>query len=686
MNRGILFGIIILLIGTSSFGQGQVKNGFLDLTENGFNSEPIVKLNGDWEFYWEKHLRPSDFASGTEPLPDIYGTVPAYWTNYQDQMPGIMPSGYATYRMRILLPEYFRNSLIFQVPVFDSSFRLYIDGKYVGSNGVPGQRSSETKPGYSPLEIDYQPVNDTIELIINVSNFHHRRGGFWLPMIVGTSVQMTAKIKRENSFTYASLGMLMAFTGFFFLFYIIFRRDRTMLYFFLTTLGIMIRTLFTGSYPILTYFNVQWIWLVRMEYTGSYLAFIFALLYFLRIYPDNFMRYVNAVVISLFGILTLIVLTTPVTFFSWSILVFMPLVGISLIYYSARSFITLFTKWNYEGLLALGLAAILIGAANDMMSSTSHQLISPKYILPHATLLFIMMQAIIMVYRWVHSSNEEKRLLSEIEFVNRNLENIVIERTTELTNQKGELEKQYELVESKNRELEKTITIKNRIFSIIAHDLKAPVLNLSLMIDHLRKNNDRVTFEKTTAALSQQSEFATTLIDNLLLWGEGQQNRIEYNPGIINLTDVILDNFNLLRENAEMKNISMSYSHRGDPNAICDRDLISIVVRNLLSNAIKYTGRKGQINVSVEEPAIKNGVIFIKVRDNGIGIPEDKIDFLFREDNISSTPGTENEKGTGLGLHLCHDLVRINKGTIEVESLNGSGTTFTVMLPAPTTK
>ncbi|TFH33532.1 MAG: hypothetical protein E4G95_09595, partial [Bacteroidia bacterium] len=440
------------------------------------------------------------------------------------------------------------------------------------------------------------------------------------------------------------------------------------------------------SYPVLTFFDVEWIWLIRMEYTGSYLALIFALLYFLRIYPDNFMRYVNAVLISLFGILTLIVLTTPVALFSWSILIFMPIVATSLIYYASRSYITLVKKRNYEGLLALGFTALMVGAANDMMSSTSHLLISPRYILPNATLLFIMMQAIILIFRWIHSFNEEKRLLSEIEFVNKNLENIVIERTTELTNQKGELEKQYELVGLKNRELEKTIAIKNRIFSIIAHDLKAPVLNLSLMIDHLRKNNDRVTFENTTAALSQQSEFATTLIDNLLLWGEGQQNRIEYKPSQVNLTDVVLDNFNLLRENAEMKEISMSYSHKGDPIAICDRDLINIIIRNLLSNAIKFTGKKGNIYVLVEEPAIRNGVIFIKVKDNGIGIPDDKIKRLFSEENILSTPGTENEKGTGLGLHLCYDLVRINKGTIEIESHPGSGTTFTVMLPAPTSK
>lgn len=683
MKRGILIYIFISMFILPSPGQAKIGEGILDLRENGFRKEPVIKLNGDWEFYWQKHLRPNDFNTDDPVRPDIYAAVPSYWTDYKNQLAGITPSGYATYRLRILLPEYFRSNLTFKIPVFDSSYRLYIDGKYMGSNGVPGLKSSETKPGYNPQVIQYMPQNDTLEIILNVSNYHHRRGGFWLPMTVGTTEEMTLRIKREDAVSSSALGMLLAFSGFFFLFYLIFRQDRTMLYFSLTTLGIMVRSLFTGSYQILSFFDIPWLWLVRIEYSSTYLAFIFGLLYFYRIYPDNFMRYVNAILLSLFGILTIVVLTTPVTFFSFSILIFMPLVTISLVYYSIRSYITLFRKFSYEGFLALGFTALLIGTLNDMLSSSSIVFISSGYILPQATLFFIMMQALILIFRWVHSYNEEKRLLSEIEFVNKNLENIVIERTTELTNQKGELEKKNELIELKNRELNKTISIKNRIFSIIAHDLKSPVLNLSLMIDHLRKNSDRATFDKITLALSQQSEFAITLIDNLLLWGEGQQNRIEYNPGIINLTDIVLENFNLFRENAEMKDIVMSYSHRGDSYAICDRDLLSIIIRNLLSNAIKFTHKKGNISVSVEEPAVKSGVIYLKVRDNGIGIPEEKRNMLFKEDNIFSTPGTENEKGTGLGLQLCYDLVRINKGTITVDSHPDSGTTFTIMLPAP---
>jgi len=238
------------------------------------------------------------------------------------------------------------------------------------------------------------------------------------------------------------------------------------------------------------------------------------------------------------------------------------------------------------------------------------------------------------------------------------------------------------LRESEKR-LQELNATKDRFFSIIAHDLKSPVLNISFMIDHLRKNNDGQTFEKVTESLSQQAVFATNLIDNLLLWGEGQQNQIGYNPGKHNLTDIILANFNLLHEISRRKKIDMTYSHRGDSSAICDHDLLNIVIRNILSNAVKFTAPNGKISVSVEEPLVKDGTISIIISDNGIGISQEKLQKIISGEVINSSEGTYNEKGTGLGLQLCYDLVRINKGSLTIESQEGKGTSFTIRLPSP---
>jgi signal transduction histidine kinase len=683
MKKEIALCILFILTAAISPAQPIVKKGIIDLGNRELINNRIITLNGDWEFYWNQLLTPNDFTGDRIISPDIYGSVPSYWTNYSDSISDITPQGFATYRLRILLPEYFRNNITFKVPVFDSSYRIYIDGKLMGANGLPGTRAGETKPGYKRATIDYFPLNDTLEIIINVSNFHHRRGGFWQPMAVGLSEDMHNHITRERAFSSSAIGMLAAFSGFFFIFFLIFRRDRTMLYFSLATGGIMIRSMFTGYFTATAFFNIPWIWIVRMEYTGTYLALIFSLLYFFRMFRDNFIKYVNAVLISLFGSLILVVNSTAVTFFSYSMLIFFPVIIVVLIYYSIRSFMVLITKRNYEGLMALGFLILITGTLNDILTSSSSSLITRDYILPYAVLLFVMIQAVILIFRWVKSFNEEKRLHDEIESINSNLEKLVIERTTELTNQKGILQRQYELIDTRKRELEKSIQIKNRVFSIIAHDLKTPVLTLKLMLDNYLENPDKKRFNQIIATLRGQSENALDLIENLLLWGQAQQDTITYNPGIHNLTDIILKSFNLFRDAAEKKEITLNYAHRGDPRAICDIDLTDIVLRNLISNAIKFTGRGGNISVTVTEPPVKNGTLDISIRDNGVGIPADRINKLFSPDSFLSTFGTENEKGTGLGLHLCYELIRINKGSIRVESEQGTGTKFIIMLPTP---
>ncbi|MCA1756652.1 MAG: sensor histidine kinase [Bacteroidales bacterium] len=683
MNRGKALIILLVLLAATSTAQPIVEHGIINLTNRELINNKVITLNGNWEFFWNQHLTPSDFTGNNNISPDIYGYVPAYWTSYADTIREITPQGFATYRLRILLPEYFRNNITFKVPVFESSYRIYIDGKMMGSNGLPGTRHGETKPGYKPAIIDYFPLNDTIEIIINVSNYHHRRGGFWQPMAVGLSEEMHNYITRERAFSSSAIGMLAAFSGFFFIFFLIFRRDRTMLYFSLATAGIMIRSLFTGYFTAMAFINIPWIWIVRMEYTGTYLALIFSLLYFLRMFGDPFIKYINAVLISLFGSLILVVNSTPVTFFSYSILIFYPVIIVTLLYYSLRSLMVLITKRNYEGLMAPGFLILITGTLNDILNASSVSLITRDYILPYAVLIFIMIQAVILIFKWVRSFNEEKRLHDEIENINSNLEKLVIERTTELTNQKGILQRQYELIDNRKRELEKSIQIKNRVFSIIAHDLKTPVLTLKLMLDNYLENPDKKRFNQITATLRSQSDNALDLIENLLLWGQAQQDSIAYNPGVYNMTDIILKSFNLFRKTAEEKEITLSYSHRGDPRAICDIDLTDIVLRNLISNSIKFTGRGGNISVTVTEPPLKNGTIDISVRDNGIGIPDDRVKTLFSPDSFFSTFGTENEKGTGLGLQLCYELIRINKGSIRVESEEGTGTKFIIMLPTP---
>jgi two-component system, sensor histidine kinase and response regulator len=125
----------------------------------------------------------------------------------------------------------------------------------------------------------------------------------------------------------------------------------------------------------------------------------------------------------------------------------------------------------------------------------------------------------------------------------------------------------------------------------------------------------------------------------------------------------------------------VNFTQVGNTIAYVDKDLLDIIIRNLLSNAVKYTSRGGRISILLKDKSMDEEGILLKICDNGIGIPAIKQKYLFTSTEITSTPGTEDEKGTGLGLKLCHELVILNKGKITVESKEGEGTCFAITLP-----
>ena len=153
---------------------------------------------------------------------------------------------------------------------------------------------------------------------------------------------------------------------------------------------------------------------------------------------------------------------------------------------------------------------------------------------------------------------------------------------------------------------------------------------------------------------------------------------ITSNPARLRL---VLTNLSIFKETSDKKEITVNFTQVGSSTAYCDKDLLDIIIRNLLSNAVKYTPRGGRISILLKDKVSEDNCILLKICDNGIGIPPEQQKYLFTSAEVSSTPGTENEKGTGLGLKLCHELVLINKGTINVESKPGEGTCFSITLP-----
>ncbi len=662
-------------------GMPVASKGIMDLRSIGKDKAFIVNLNGEWEFYWNKMLRPNDFENNSF-LPDCYGKVPSYWTDYQKLSVKTERFGFATYRLTILLPEGFNSPMGIDMPVFDSSYDIYVNGEYYGGNGVPGKIADESVPAYSRNFFRLKPDTDTLSLVINVSNFDHRRGGFWLPVRIGTFSEVQRKLANSWAWQWSIISLLIGFSVFFLLFYLITRKDKDNLFFSIATICLAIRPLFTSHYLINNFTDLSWTWVIRFEYIGLYLLLIGWVWFLSYIYPSKIIRILARTLTVIFGLITVLTIFLPVKIFSFVTQIYYPSMFILIIYPLVMSFMGLVKKNLIDIFYFTAFFLIVFGGIHDIQVASGKVESSIGYILTYFILLFVFIQAGLMMYKWVKAFNEKEKLQSELEFMNRNLEILINERTQEIISRNKEIEKQSAMIAVQNNKLSETIHLKNRIFSVIAHDLRSPVVNILYMLNLLKEKEFKEKYDTFANSSIEYAQLVINLLENMLVWGREQEDKIKYSPERQDLADLILTNLSIFKETADKKDISVNFTQVGSTVAYFDKDLLDIVIRNILSNAVKYTHRGGRISILLKDKTSTNEGIMLKICDNGVGIPESKQKNLFYSSEIESTPGTENEKGTGLGLILCYDLVKLNKGIITVESAPGEGTCFIITLPA----
>ena len=234
------------------------------------------------------------------------------------------------------------------------------------------------------------------------------------------------------------------------------------------------------------------------------------------------------------------------------------------------------------------------------------------------------------------------------------------------------------------RKLKQSNTLKNKLFSIISHDLKNSFNNITLISDSMMldyKSNDFHDFPNQIEMMSKSAIQASELLENILEWSVEQLKGKEFKQENIDLLDVFTATLSKLNHLAEQKGISVKADIELSTKLFADRNMLETILRNLITNAIKFTNNGGEIVVSAR-PTKNHNYHEISVTDNGVGIPEDKADSIFDNDEIYSTRGTENEKGTGLGLMLCKEFVEKHEGEIWVESEINKGTSFKFTLPS----
>ncbi len=250
----------------------------------------------------------------------------------------------------------------------------------------------------------------------------------------------------------------------------------------------------------------------------------------------------------------------------------------------------------------------------------------------------------------------------------------------------GRVREQNHIISAQHTELATLNAEKDRLFSIIAHDLRSPfntISGFSEIIYHESGSINTDDIRQYAGLIHTTAERTLHLLESLLHWARVQVGSINYQPGMHQLHHLVEVGTTPLLTTARKKSIELRNQVSEEIYLWCDEKMIVTVIRNLVSNGVKFSHPGGKVAVSAE-----NGdqQVIINVSDNGVGIPAKNIDTLFSLDTGFSTPGTDGELGTGFGLVLSNTLVKKHEGHIEVKSTEGKGSVFSVFLPARTEK
>ncbi len=263
---------------------------------------------------------------------------------------------------------------------------------------------------------------------------------------------------------------------------------------------------------------------------------------------------------------------------------------------------------------------------------------------------------------------------------------LLVERQNQLEQQSEELINQSDNLARANAELERLNATKNRLFSIIGHDMSTPftaIIGLTELFEAEYDSLDDQQKHEYIRDINISSHRLYSLLQNLLLWARSQVMGISCNPALVNMSELINETVELRRGDLKSKKVVSVVDCPPEVTAWADPDMTKTILRNLVSNAIKFTPPGGRVSIKV---TAAHNEVSVSVSDTGKGISEEKIAQILTADIVEPEWGTNGEKGSGIGLALCRDFIARNMGRLDIQDGNGKGTTFTFTLPAQNPK
>ncbi|MDM8528704.1 7TM diverse intracellular signaling domain-containing protein [Anaerolineales bacterium HSG24] len=397
-----------------------VEEGRIDLSAWDFEEQGSVELNGEWEFYWQQHLKPDDFQTYPAPMIDSYVPVPSELSAYEINGEPLTGQGYATFRLNLTI-EHPNQSYGLKIPETGSAYQLWVNGQPLVGSGAVGINAETTSPHNLRNVTFFTPKQPNTELIIHVSNFHHCNGGIWHPIHFGLSDDIGRQRQQNIALDLFLFGSLLIMGLYHFGLYVLRRKDTYTFYFGLFCTIIAIRTITTGeNFLTILQPNVSWFLLIKVEYLTFYIglpAFTTFVYYF---YPQDYNRRIVKL-LQLLGVIfgLIVVFTTPNIF--TRTLPYYQLLTVAASFYVIYG-LALSVIRHREGavLITIGQLILLATVMNDILFANT--IVHTGSLVPFGLLAFVFMQSLSLSLRQSRTFTKVETLSEELTQLHQQLE------------------------------------------------------------------------------------------------------------------------------------------------------------------------------------------------------------------------------------------------------------------------